>query len=150
MVASELAFSGADILILEAGPRHDPAKRFEYMAQKRYGGDPWASNNPERDQYTLGEGYRIYDLNQRRVKAVGGSGLHWGGHVARLHESDFELHSRYGMGVDWPIRYHELEPYYTRAEHLMGVAGADAYPFTPWRSEPTHSRLPLQLRGSHP
>ncbi|HUG36775.1 MAG TPA: GMC oxidoreductase [Candidatus Limnocylindrales bacterium] len=30
---------------------------------------------------------------------------------------------RYGYGVDWPIRYEELEPYYCAAEDLMGVAG---------------------------
>jgi len=135
MLAFGLARLGINVLILEAGPRHDPAERFEYMRQTVYGGDPWGSNNPERDRFTLGGSYRFYDLNQTRVKAVGGSGLHWGGYVGRLHESDFELHSRYGIGVDWPIGYNDLEPYYTRAEKLIGVAGADEHPLTPWRSE---------------
>jgi choline dehydrogenase-like flavoprotein len=135
IVASELASAGIEVLILEAGPRHDPAKRFEYMRQSLYGGDPWATDNPERDRFTLGGPYRNYDLNRRRVKGVGGSGLHWGAHVGRLHESDFELHKRYGIGADWPIRYRDLEPYYTRAEEVIGVAGADAYPLTPWRSK---------------
>jgi choline dehydrogenase-like flavoprotein len=136
MLAFRLSRYGINVLILETGPRHDPQKRFEYMKQALYGGDPWASNNPERDRFTLGGPYRFYDLNQMRVKAVGGSGLHWGGNAGRLHEADFELHSRYGIGVDWPIRYNDLEPYYTRAEQLIGVAGEDAYPLTPWRSEP--------------
>jgi choline dehydrogenase-like flavoprotein len=135
MLAFQLARSGIEVLILEAGPRHDPAERFEYMRQHLYGGDPWASNNPARDQFTLGGPYRWFNLNQNRVKAVGGSGLHWGGHVGRLHESDFELHSRYGIGIDWPFRYGDLEPYYTQAEQLIGVAGEDAYPLTPWRSQ---------------
>jgi choline dehydrogenase-like flavoprotein len=134
VVASELASAGIKVLILEAGPRHDPAKRFEYMRQSLYGGDPWGSDNPERDRFTLDGPYRSYNLNQRRVKAVGGSGLHWGGHVGRLHESDFELLSRYHIATDWPIRYDDLESYYLRAEKLIGVAGADAYPLTPRRS----------------
>jgi choline dehydrogenase-like flavoprotein len=47
--------------------------------------------------------------------------------VARLHESDFQLHSRYQMGVDWPISYRELEPYDSRAEEIMGVAGSKVH-----------------------
>jgi glucose dehydrogenase len=136
MVASELARHGIEVLILEAGPRHDPTKRFEYMKESLYGGNPWKGDNPERDLFTVDEQLRAYDLNDRRVKGVGGSGLHWGGMVARLHESDFELSSRYRMGVDWPIRYRDLEPYYSKAEEIIGVAGEDAHPFTPWRGRP--------------
>ncbi len=136
MVASQLALRGIEVLILEAGPRHDRAKRFEYMTESLYGGNPWQGNHPERDLFTVNEELRAYDLNERRAKGVGGSGLHWGGMVSRLHESDFDLYSRYQIGVDWPIRYHDLEPYYTKAEAIIGVAGEDAYPLTPWRSQP--------------
>ncbi len=134
MLAFELARHGIPVLILEAGPRHDPAKRYEYMRKKIHGIGPWESNNPERDRYTS-DGNYPYPLNLWRVKAVGGSGLHWGGDAVRLHESDFELRSRYGMGMDWPIHYGDLERYYSSAEKLIGVAGADSYPWTPWRSE---------------
>jgi glucose dehydrogenase len=136
MVALQLAAHGIDVLILEAGPRHDPAQRAEYMRESLYGEDPWRGDNPKRDLFTLDGQMRAYDLNERRAKGVGGSGLHWGGMVARLHESDFELHSRYQMGVDWPISYRQLEPYYTIAEEIMGVAGSDASPWTPWRNRP--------------
>jgi glucose dehydrogenase len=129
ILAFQLAHQGIDVLVLEAGPRHDPAKRYEYMRQSLYGIDPWASKNPGREEYPP-EARRW-----THVKAVGGSGLHWGANVDRLHESDFELRTRYGIGSDWPIRYRELEPYYTRAEKLIGVAGEDGYPWTPWRSE---------------
>jgi glucose dehydrogenase len=136
MLAAQLSHHGIGVLILEVGPRHDPAKRHDYMQQSLYGENPWESDNPTRDLYTLAGPRRVYNLNDRRVKAVGGSGLHWGGMVARLHESDFELHRRYNMGIDWPISYHELEFYYTQAEEVIGVAGADAHPLTPWRSRP--------------
>jgi choline dehydrogenase-like flavoprotein len=136
LMATRLARHGIDVLILEAGPRHDPAKRFEYMRKSLYGEDPWKGDKPERDLFTLDGQMRAYDLNERRVKGVGGSGLHWGGMAARLHESDFELYRRYQMGVDWPISYRDLEPYYTMAEEMIGVAGSEAPPWTPWRSRP--------------
>ena len=37
--------------------------------------------------------------------------------------SDFALQSRYGVGVDWPIGYLDLEPWYCDAESELGVAG---------------------------
>jgi choline dehydrogenase-like flavoprotein len=123
LAAYQLAQQGVQVLVLEGGRRHDPAKRYDYMRQSLYGVDPWATkSSEEEDRWTY-------------VKGVGGSGLHWGANVDRLHESDFELQSRYGIGVDWPIRYRDLEPYYTQAEKVMGVAGEDAHPWTPWRSE---------------
>lgn len=38
--------------------------------------------------------------------------------------NDFRIHSLYGVGVDWPFGYDELEPYYQEAEEIMGVSGA--------------------------
>jgi choline dehydrogenase-like flavoprotein len=56
--------------------------------------------------------------------------------VMRLHERDFEMRSRYGVGADWPIDYADLRPYYAAAERELGVAGADDNPFAPPREEP--------------
>jgi len=129
MAASRLAQQGFQVLVLEAGPRHDLAKRYDYMRQNLYDIDPWISEKSDSEIYSP-------ELQRWvRVNAVGGSGLHWGANVDRLHESDFELRSRYGIGFDWPMRYKDLEPYYTQAEKLIGVAGQDAYPWTPWRTE---------------
>ncbi|MBI2509063.1 MAG: GMC family oxidoreductase [Betaproteobacteria bacterium] len=35
------------------------------------------------------------------------------------------MKATYGVGVDWPISYAELEPYYLRAEQEIGVCGDD-------------------------
>src|SRR6185503_16363339 len=35
------------------------------------------------------------------------------------------IKSLYGVGVDWPLSYEELDPWYQEAEELLGVAGAD-------------------------
>ena len=36
---------------------------------------------------------------------VGGSMTHFAGYVPRLHPSDFEVRTRDGVAVDWPISY---------------------------------------------
>ena len=47
---------------------------------------------------------------------VGGSTVHWAGFTPRFHPSDFRVHTRDGVGVDWPITYDELKPYYELME----------------------------------
>ena len=32
----------------------------------------------------------------------------------------------FGVGVDWPISYADLEPWYVKAEYAIGVAGDSA------------------------
>jgi choline dehydrogenase-like flavoprotein len=136
LLAAELAGS-YDVVVLEAGPRFDDGDRRERMERSirpAYGiEDVWEVGG-ERDAYTdAGDGY---PLNRARVKGVGGTTLHWQGMVMRLHESDFEMASRYGVGEDWPIDYGELRSYYARAEEELGVAGASDNPFAPPREQP--------------
>lgn len=135
LVAYRLGRTGAKVVILEAGPRHSMHERYAYMQRYLAHDNPWQSDNPVRDRYTNG-GAVEYPLNSLQVKAVGGTTLHWAGYTPRLHESDFEMRSRYGLAEDWPITYHELEPYYAEAEAELGVAGEDDTPFGPPRSNP--------------
>ena len=136
LVARRVADAGFDVIVLEAGPRFDPARRAEQMeAHLRPGqGNPWQMGG-ERDAYSTG-GERAYPLNAARVKGVGGSTLHWQGTVMRLHERDFEMRSRHGVGADWPLDYDELRPYYAAAERELGVAGASDNPHEPPRERP--------------
>jgi choline dehydrogenase-like flavoprotein len=136
LVANRLAQADYDVVVLEAGPRFDFDDRTEQLdAHLRPGeGNPWGMGG-ERDAYTDGDG-RGYPLNAARVKGVGGSTLHWQGMVMRLHERDFEMESRYGVGSDWPLDYDDLRPHYADAEEALGVAGADDNPYAPPRKEP--------------
>ena len=112
LIAHRLAVAGHDVVVLEAGPRFDPADRLEQMddaLRPAHGRtDIWGMGGP-RDAFTSG-GERHYPLNHARVKGVGGSTLHWQGMVMRLHERDFEMQTRYGLGVDWPLDYDDLRP----------------------------------------
>jgi len=138
LVADSLAASGHEVVVLEAGERFDFESRTERMERSlRPAHDPlevWGMGG-SRDEFTSG-GELFYPLNRRRVKAVGGSTLHWGGRVARLPRKDFEMESRYGLATDWPIDYDDLRPYYAAAEREMGVAGTEDNPFAPPRDEP--------------
>lgn len=54
---------------------------------------------------------------------VGGRSIMWGRQSYRLSEMDFEANAKDGVGVDWPVRYHELAPWYDRVEQFIGVSG---------------------------
>jgi glucose dehydrogenase len=135
LIAYELASRGIKVVLLEAGPWHPPDGRAERMIRALDGEAAWPSNNPERDGYT-NSGPVDYPLSRARVKAVGGTTLHWGGLALRFHESDFRMRSLYGLADDWPITYEELEPWYGRAEAALGVAGMGDDPFASPRSSP--------------
>lgn len=66
--------------------------------------------------------------------AFGGGSNCWWACTPRMFPDDFELRTRYGVGTDWPVRYDDLEPYYTQVEELMQVAGPLDSPFP--RSKP--------------
>jgi len=133
LLAHKLGRAGVRCLLLEAGPRHPPEERFERMQRLLRGDDPWRTENPKRDVY-VNAGPFDYQINNSRVKAVGGSTLHWAGYTPRFVANDFRMRSRSGIGADWPISYQELEPYYTEAERELGVAGAQDNPFASPRS----------------
>jgi choline dehydrogenase-like flavoprotein len=56
------------------------------------------------------------------LRSLGGTSLHWLGTCPRMVPNDFRLRETYGVGVDWPITYDELQPYYCDAERELGVA----------------------------
>ncbi len=57
------------------------------------------------------------------VRRAGGTTWHWQGSTPRLLPSDFRMRSTYGVGVDWPISYQDLEKWYAQAEVELGVSG---------------------------
>lgn len=54
---------------------------------------------------------------------VGGRSLMWGRQTYRLSPLDFEANAKDGVGVDWPIRYADLAPWYDYVESYIGVSG---------------------------
>ena len=132
-MAAELGRSGIDVVVLEAGPRHDLAGRADYTRRFVRGENPWKTPLDGLDTHTT-QGNIPYNLEWRRARGVGGSTLHWEGYTLRFDASDFHLRSRYGIADDWPLTYDDLEPYYGQAEVALGVAGADDDPAASFRS----------------
>lgn len=53
----------------------------------------------------------------------GGRSIMWGKQTYRLSDLDFEANAKEGIGVDWPIRYKDLAPWYDYVESYIGVSG---------------------------
>jgi choline dehydrogenase-like flavoprotein len=58
-----------------------------------------------------------------RGNHVGGRSLMWGRQSYRWSDLDFEANAKDGVGVDWPIRYKDLAPWYDHVETFIGVSG---------------------------
>jgi len=119
----------ASITVVEAGrPLFDLENRMHYRQRSiDYAENPWPGDFIE-DQAAKGV--------ISRTMAVGGSALHWGGTCNRFSQEDLRLHSMFGLGVDWPLDWKELERYYCEAERRLGVSGEPSPFAEDWRSEP--------------
>jgi choline dehydrogenase-like flavoprotein len=107
---------GVRIAVVEAGRSiFDAQNRGQYRQRALdYGEHPWHDDYIE-DQQAAG----IISMTM----AVGGLALHWGGACNRFSEEDLRLKSIYGLAVDWPIEWSELERYYGEAERRLNVSG---------------------------
>lgn len=54
---------------------------------------------------------------------VGGRSLTWGRQSYRMSNIDFEANKKEGIGVDWPVRYEDISPWYDKVERFIGVSG---------------------------
>jgi choline dehydrogenase-like flavoprotein len=57
-----------------------------------------------------------------RGDIVGGRSLLWARACYRWSDLDFGSNAKDGHGVDWPIRYKDIAPWYDHVEKFIGVA----------------------------
>lgn len=76
----------------------------------------WA--NDEENPYT-----EVKPFMWARAHQMGGRSLLWGKQTYRWSDLDFEANDKDGFGVDWPIRYQDIEPWYTHVEKYAGISG---------------------------
>ncbi len=131
LIGWQLAKGGAKVIILEAGPPMDRstgvsrafASAIPGLPEAAYPNSPWAPTPSSLDpnSYYVQTGPDMFNSNYERL--VGGTTWHWLGTAIRLVPNDFAMQSTYGVAVDWPITYDDLEPWYLTAEQTIGVAG---------------------------
>jgi choline dehydrogenase-like flavoprotein len=137
MCSHVLTSAGMKVLMLEAGRDYDPVSETPMFnlpkdAPLRGAGTPdkpygfydatvdggWQVPG---EPYTVAEGS---EFKWWRARMLGGRTNHWGRVSLRYGPYDFKPYSRDGLGVDWPLTYEELAPWYDKTEKLIGVTGA--------------------------
>lgn len=133
--AKELTERGLKTLMLERG--RDVKHVADYTTAMK---DPWdfphrgriSLTNPEEDAVRVNKlalNEPNYDYTEERpfrwarAYGAGGRSLLWGRQTYRLNEEDFLANAKEGIGVDWPIRYQDLAPWYSYAEKFAGISG---------------------------
>ncbi len=150
--AKELCEKGLKVLLLERGGN---VVHPDYPTANK---DPWdfphrlnLSEEDKKDHgiqtrhYSYREDNKHFYINDRenpyeetkrfdwiRGDIVGGRSLLWGRLCYRWSDLDFTANLTDGHGVDWPIRYKDLEPWYSYVESFIGVSGsAEGLPHLP-------------------
>ncbi|MFO7923518.1 MAG: GMC family oxidoreductase [Bacteroidales bacterium] len=158
VVAKELSVAGMSVVLFERGEwaKYDEHNNDELTSQrtfplgcyygpdnKRYRRVAVDSQGNERIVYPNDWAY------QNNAACVGSGTVSYGAMAWRFMEECFRFKSTYGhiegSGIaDWPISYHDLEPYYEKAEWEIGVAGDDYQnPFAPPRRK-SHPMPPFK------
>ena len=130
LIAHELARSGVGVIVLESGPAVDRSEAIDLFRKAvakvpecAYPEVPYAPRPSSLDPhaYYVQDGPDTFGATYERI--VGGTTWHWLGTALRLLPSDFKMHGTYGVGMDWPIAYADVAPWYDRAERELGVSG---------------------------
>ena len=122
VMARILAEGGLSVVVLEAGPRWNPAKDFI--------NDPWVMEKKMGRRMPFVYAGDTKGRGELTVFAVGGRMNHWGASTPRYRPEVFLSKTKQGIGDDWPLTYEDILPYYQLAERDFGVAGDHTqYPF---------------------
>lgn len=151
--AKELCEKGLKVLMLERGRQLEHIKDYTNAVKA-----PWEithrgtlttqqkKEHPylirERVYSEFNESYWMKDVDSpytetkrfdwTRPDIVGGRSIMWGRGSLRLSEMDFEANAKEGIGIDWPIRYKDIAPWYDYVEAFAGIAGqAEGLPHLP-------------------
>ena len=140
--AKELCEKGLKTLVLERGRQVEHIKDYPTALKK-----PWEFpnrliqtnqdrlENPIQSQ-SYNEGSKHFFVSDKehpyiqeqpfnwiRGYQVGGRSLTWGRQCYRLSNLDFEANKVKGIGLDWPIRYEDIAPWYDYVERFVGISG---------------------------
>lgn len=132
-LGNELAQKGINVVILEAGKRHE-INDFENDEWPMFSKISWLDKRTTSGTWRVAKDFP--NLPAWIVKAVGGSTVHWAGASLRFQKHEYAPRTNYGEVkganlIDWPITLEDMAPYYARAEDKMGVTGTNNIPRLP-------------------
>jgi choline dehydrogenase-like flavoprotein len=135
LAAKELCDRGLKTLVLERGKNVEHIKDYPTAML-----EPWefefrmkASSSDASDQPDCGHFFASKKefpyveekpFSWYRGYQVGGRSLTWGRQCLRMSDLDFEANAKDGVGIDWPVRYAEIAPWYDYVEKYIGVSGS--------------------------
>ncbi len=154
MAGYVLAKAGVKVLMLEAGRNYDPVtetpmfetfkdaplrgtstpdKPFGFFDATVGGGwtvpdEPYVVKRAEKDWVDATD-WKTHSTTQNfmwwRPRMLGGRTNHWGRIALRMGPYDFKPRERDGLGLDWPMTYDDMAPWYDKTEELIGVWGTN-------------------------
>lgn len=145
-VAKEMCEKGFKVAVIERGRQVTLENDYTDMV------DPWDTPNLDRaseeDKARYPIQHEVYAFNQNtkqywvednkhpyetapgtnytwfRGYQTGGRSIMWGRQSYRMSEIDFEANKKDGHGVDWPVRYKDIAPWYDKVEYFAGISGS--------------------------
>ncbi len=138
-LACKLAEYGFSVVALDAGPYWRPLEDFasdELHQSKLY----WTDER-------IVDGDNPLQLGSNNSgKSVGGSTVHFAMVSLRFRPEWFKARTLLGYGVDWPLDWRDIWPYYGEVEAALKIAGPINYPWGPPR--PRYPYRPHELNAA--
>src|SRR5262245_15513667 len=122
--AAVLARAGKKVVVMEQGP--------DWRLADLISSDIWARRLRGSGPPILYGGRHAVGRTSDHGWGTGGAALHYSANFPRLLPSDFNMKREHSRGLDWPISYADIAPFYDRAARDIGVSG-DAKAEERWR-----------------
>ena len=113
--AAILAEAGKSVLVLEKGT--------DRKLTDLYSSQIWARRLKWGAPHVFEEGRDSIWYNFNAGHGYGGAAMHHYAVWPRYHEDDMQEHALYGKGLDWPLEYDQLRPWYDRVQDDVGMSG---------------------------
>ncbi len=142
--AKELTEKGLKVLMLERGKPLNHVVDYDYALkapwETKYNGKLTVEQkethpklardypyNEMTEKFWFKDVDSLYEEKKRfdwyRPDIVGGKSIMWGRQCYRHSDLDFEANLKEGIAVDWPIRYKDIDPWYSYVEKFAGISG---------------------------
>ncbi len=145
--AKELTEKGMKTLVLERGRQVEHIKDYpttnkapwEFEFRKQLSKETREEFPIQKEVYAFNEATKQFFASDKKhpytfpadkpfrwIKGfqAGGKSLLWYRQTYRMSEMDFEANAKDGHGVDWPVRYKDIAPWYDYVEQYIGISGS--------------------------